>query len=512
MQVSSLPWLIRHELRLWWRKVSGVPRFRVMWGAIALFLLAAWLAAWFYLQPFRSVIVQTGLPSGAIWIAVGVWAFFFLSALVRSIDESVIVLFERGDLDLLLSAPISSRVIFASRLLGLALELFLGFSTIIIPASFLAVLLGLPQLLGIYPAMLANCLTAASLGMLLTVGLVKWRGARQARTWSQVLTAIVTAIFVIGTQSLNLSRNFNPTQSSLWQSLQKWFVPGSWLSSESWIWFPARAILFDPASVILTLLISAGFAYLTVETLHQAFIDGSQQSVTRKLRSPRTIKDQPWSGGLNQAVLNKEWRILWRNPYLISQVSFQVIFYIPLFIVFFRYPSVIGVAQIITVAMPLLGGQLAYALTFIGLSGEEAPDLLQSAPILPTKLRRLKMLAALLPVWCFVMPLLVVLIVQGRAWFPAFGVTLGATLSASLLRFWNSRPIQLSEIFKWRSIRQADFLLTLIESISPMLWAALGFTLYGNFLRATLIFTITLTLVLGVAYGRSRQLGTYLGF
>jgi ABC-2 type transport system permease protein len=512
MQAGSLLWLIRHELRLWWRKISDTPRFRFGWSAIALFLLAACILAWFYLQPFRSVIAQTGLPNSAIWGAVGVWIFFFLSAWVRSIDESVIVLFERGDLDLLLSSPISSRVIFASRLLGLALQLFLGFNILIVPASLLAVLLGLPQLLGIYPAMMAICLTGTSLGMLLTVGLVRWRGARQARTWSQVLTAIVTAIFVIGTQSLNLSRGINLTNSPIWKSLQKWVAPGSWLSGESWLWFPARSILFDPVSVILTLIVSAGFAYLTVEVLHQAFIDGSQQSVTRKGQSPRTIKDQPWSGGLSRAVLNKEWRIIRRNPYLISQVSFQLLLYIPIFIPLLRDPSVIEIAWVITVAMPLLGGQLTYALTFIGLSGEEAPDLLQSAPVLPIRLRRLKMLAALLPVWCIVMPLLVILVIQDKAWLPAFGVTLGATLSSSLLRFWNSRPARLSEIFKWSSIRQADFLLTFVEAISPMLWAALGFTLYGHFSRASLILAIVLVLILSGSYGRSRQLGTFLSF
>ena len=90
---------------------------------------------WLGFSVLRVATAQAELPDAIVWVAGGLWLLGFIFALNQAINESVIVLFERGDLDLLLSSPIPGRAVLAVRLLSVALSVFLGFCLFVVPAE-----------------------------------------------------------------------------------------------------------------------------------------------------------------------------------------------------------------------------------------------------------------------------------------------------------------------------------------------------------------------------------------
>lgn len=404
MTLQQFWWLLKNEIRLWWRQTTSTKQFWIWVAVLGFFVLGSIFLLWISLESLRAempAVASDNLPDVAVWSAITLSLAAFFFAFNQAIGTSVVVLFERGDLDLLLSSPLSSRVIFAVRLLSVSLTLFAGFCFFAIPASLLAVLVGLPQLLGIYPALISICLVAASAGMLVTLGLVRLIGARRARTWVQVLNLISTLIFILGLQLPNFLQTTDFSFDRLSPSVQSWIAPGSLFNVDSWIWFPARAVWFDLPAVVLTLVGSGAIATLTVFALSQAFIQGTQQSITRKHR-PRDDEGTTLQEGFRRVTLTKEWRMMRRSPYLISQTALQILLVLPITWVVLQGNGSgenLNINRATSFAMPFLGGQLSYAFTYVCLSGEEAADLLKAAPVAKGSLRRLKQLAALVPVW-----------------------------------------------------------------------------------------------------------------
>ncbi|MBW4520938.1 MAG: hypothetical protein KME16_14700 [Scytolyngbya sp. HA4215-MV1] len=513
--VGTLPWLLGHELRLWWREMVSKPG-KIVWS-IVLSLLCTLIFGvfWFALSGIRASIPAGMFADVALWIAIAVWLIGFFYAFIEAMRQSVIVLFDRGDLDLLVASPVPSKVIFASRLLSVALKVCLSFAAILVPITLFAVP-AFPRLLGIYPSLIGLALSTSSLAMLLTLWLVRLLGAKRARTLTQILTALLAAILFLGFQLPNLLQGSGAKPAPIWWRLQSWLTHDSPFAIDSWIWFPARAMFLDPFSVVLTLLVSGGLAWLAIETLHHSFITGSQQSVTEKRRQSSTRKVAPFTDRLNQVLLFKEWRIIRRNPYLISATFMQVLFLIPALVIVLRGSrsgqAIASFSTFVTVASIVIGGSLTSTLTQICVAGEEAPDLLKSAPVNGGKLRQLKLLAALIPVWLLLSPLFVVLIWRGEPWFVPLAVFLSATTCSALLRLWNARPIALSEIAKRRQEAQGDPLVGTLEVISVFLWGWLGLIATQGQMRLALIALIIISVLISVAYWRSRTIGTSLGF
>jgi ABC-2 type transport system permease protein len=505
MKVGTLPWILRHELRLWWREITVRP-IAIFFLGIFVILPLIWVC--FTLANLRDARSFHTIPDTAIWIAVVVWLFGFYYGFIQAMRSSLMGLFERKDLDLLVSSPISSKVIFASRVLAIALKTFFSGCLFVIPLSLIAVLFGVPQLLGLYPALIGISLSATSLAMLFVLVLVRVVGAKRARIFSQVLTALFPITVYLSSQ-LPILLIGNSNTESIWFRLEHFLASGSFLSANSWVWFPARAIFFDPLSVLLVLIISSALTWVTVEILHSSFIAGTQQELTSKHRQLRPTEATRFVGGFYRIALFKEWRIMRRNPYLFSRIFLQIFFLTFPFIGVLRQQNGNSV-NFFSFTWPIslvFGEVLASTLTQICVSGEEAPDLLKSSPVDSRKLRQLKLLAALIPIWLFMSPLFIVLMVNGKSWFMPIVVFLAGTTCAATLSMWNSRPVKLTELFGRRQNSQVDVLLKLLEIISLLSWGWLGFSLQQGHLHTVLISLAVIGIVVGLAYGRSRQLG-----
>jgi ABC-2 type transport system permease protein len=505
MNAGSLPWLVRHELRLWWREAStkGLSK-KVIFivGGLSVLLLG-WL--WLSLGSVREVLPKILPPTVGFWFTVTVWVFAFLFALKEAMAQSSIAIFDRGDLDLLIASPISSKVIFTSRLLGIAIGNFLSFSLFVIPISIAVILLGFYSWLGIYPAFISIALVATSFGMLLSLWLTRILGAKRARSLVDFLSIIISSLFVLLSQLPNLLRVYH-------FQFPKVFFEWPIFSQASPLWFPVRALYFDPLSVLLSLIFSIGLLWLTSELLTRWFLSSTQQIIVEKTKAPQRLT--PFSTNLNALLLKKEWKLILRNPYLLSKTFLPILLLIPLILASLGGTQRIALVSLLSMGIVLIGAQFATSLTVISVSAEEAPDLLKSSPVSGVKIRQFKLLAALIPSWLLVTPLFIFMVFQNISPLLPILVFTGASTFTVILRLWNTRPIPLAQLMgrKRENLLSADIFLSFAEVIANFAWLAVAYFIPTSNWPFGGIPLGMVAVIVAASYARSRVIGTNLGF
>lgn len=472
---GSTLWLLRHELRLAWfgttsnkagRRRPGVALL-VAWsvGTVALHLFA-----WNILSPLADAGLDASMLAVGAGAVVIVCGSFMLSTALRS---SVMALFERGDLDLLLSSPLPSRSIFAVRLLGVIASAVALFLYLFAPFANVALFLGRPGWLAIYPALCAVATLASCLAMLLTLGLVRWLGARRTRVLAQVLAAIAGGLLFLLSQGFNMmSHGRDPDAGAhLLRSLARHglLAPGSVL------WSPGRAALGGALPLAVLVALAIGAFMLTVGRTHRFFAHGLQQAAGAGHAAARPVGPVHLRvrASLFDAIVLKEWRLIARDPHLISQVLLQLVYLLPLFLLIFRDAGAPGPA--LASGLTLLSASLAGSLAWIVSAAEDAPDLLLAAPAPGRTIRLAKMAAGAMPPIALVALPLSWLIVRSpvAGLLVCFTVT-ASVLSATLIVSWVGRPAPRSD-FKGRG--RENFLCSMLEFFNSAAWACLGWLL-----------------------------------
>ena len=142
-------------------------------------------------------------PEGAAFLTAAARSgvVFILPWTVASTMTAVTrMLFQRGDLDLLLSSPAPTRDIIAARLLTQAFEAVASVGFLLLPLANVSALLGRPHWLALYPALAATGLFGAGLGFALALGLFHAVGPQRARVVSQIGATVVGGSAVIAAQ------------------------------------------------------------------------------------------------------------------------------------------------------------------------------------------------------------------------------------------------------------------------------------------------------------------------
>lgn len=463
---GSAAWLLRHELRLLWRK-TGVGHPWLLAGGGVLWALLH-LPYYFFLRALHG-------PPFPVWVApvAGSMLWFAMTLMLsHAILQSVSALFDRGDLDLLLSSPLSSRTVFFTRGLGIAAGCTVLYAFFLLPAAHMGLLTGHVRLMAIYPTIAAMALLATSLGLMLTLVLVRLLGARRARTVAQVMGALAGALIFLATQAQNMmGLGMRQRIAAL---LLHWVQPGGPLAPEAAAWTPYRAMIGEPGALVAMLLIGSGSFVVVVHLAHRRFLAGTQESVSAsiKRRLPADGGNLRFRGGVWRTVLVKEWRLILRDPQLIAQTLLQVLYLLPLVFVVFRRQDMLVLAVPSAV---LLSGTLAGTLAWITVTAEEAPDLIGTAPIPITRVRWLKVLAAMLPVWLMVSPLFVFLLLHNAWHATVFLLCLaGATAGGGMMQVWYPRQ---GDRKNMRRRMESGKLVGLLEGFSAMGWSGVAWCL-----------------------------------
>lgn len=474
---SSL-WLLRHEVRMFFFNASfgskkGAARRGVGKGSVAL-----WIGVFAMLHAFAYIMLSKadGDLKSAQFLVAGLTGLFAAVAslmLSSGLKSSVEVLFTRGDLDLLLSSPLSSRGIFTVRLAGITVGVASVFLFFLTPFANVGLVLGQYRWLGVYPLVLGTATMAASLSMLLTLGLVRLLGVRRTRVVAQVLGALAGAMFFL------LSQAYTQTAGSIRQRAADWvaplLAPGAALGPDSLIWLPGRAILGDPLPLLAIGVLAIAVFMLTVRFTHRFFVHGVQQAVSlvRAAEAPAGGQRYQFGRSLTRNVIVKEWRLIARDPQLISQVLLQLLYMLPLcFVLLFR-----GGAQMAGVggALTFLCGSLTSSLAWVIISAEDAPDLLRAAPCGTATIRRAKLAAVAMPGLAIVsLPLLWVMTRDPRAALLICATVVASVATSALIAMWCGRPAVRGD-FKARG--KANFLGNALELLNGFAWAGMAFLL-----------------------------------
>lgn len=472
MAPGSIGWLLRHELRLAWFNATGGAGKRGPARLSIGLMVAAWLAlhvmSWLAVRQFSAVPTDDPRILLVVSAVLVVGAAFMLSSAIKT---SVLVLFERSDLDLLLSSPLPSPSIFTVRLAGVSAGTAAVYLFFLAPFAHAGLLLGQWRWLGIYPAVIALAVLCSCAAMLSTLGLVRVLGARRTRVAGQIIGALAGAFVVIGSQLHALA-------PAGWQQRIRDGILGLVQqdgAAGNVLWLPARALLGEPLPMLLASGLALGVFVLTARLTHRFFARGLQlaASAARTPTAPGTPHRHRFGRGLFQTVVVKEWRLIVRDPQLISQVLLQLLFLLPLFFIIFKRADI--QVQAIGAGLAVLCSSLTGALAWIAISAEDAPDLLLVSPASQRTVRMAKLAAAVMPVLALMaLPLLVLTVRCAAAGLVATFVVVGAVFGAGLVVFWCGRPAQRSN-FKGRG--KGGFVMNMLELFNSLAWGTLGWFL-----------------------------------
>lgn len=497
---GSALWLLRHELRLVMRRSAKLD-----WRALA--VICVLLVGIFAVggAPLAAALAHrhlTSSPTAALVFDLALAVFFSLM-LSQALSMTVHEFYERGDLDLLLSSPVPARRVLLVRCCGIALGVVALYLVIVTPLLAPVVVRGQWPLLAIYPLLLCLGLDAAAAGLLLALVLFATLGPRRTRTVGHVLAAFAGAfIFLAGQIPQFLPRHHAILLEWISDALRSgWFAPSSPLA------WPLRGALGAPGPLLDLAALSGALFLGAVEVAGARFSALASTAAGAHARRARNRRTRPFRTRLRSVLIRKELRLIARDPWLLSRVLLPVLFFIPAVLVSFGHSAPVGMSTAIGAAMlTVIAGQVATNLAWITICGEDAPDLLRSAPVLPSLARRAKLFAAVIPLALLAVPIGVLAwLYPAEAVAAALGVAASASSSACI-QLWYEKPMPRSA---FRRRAQGAWLPTLGAVLVSLGWGAVA-AIASQATPLTLLIALAVALVPGMLllllwFGRSRE-------
>ena len=484
---DTLVWLAGHEFRLGWRDwvslMTAGRRTRARTAAVALIVFAAVMHLVAYSMVARYA--DAGVyPDKATLVAVTGTMLLSWSLLLSQAMESVTrAFYARSDLDLILTSPVSARKVFSVRIGQIAVSVTVVAMLLAVPFINVLAVFGGVRWLAAYGVVAAMGAVAAAFAVALTVALFRTIGAKRTRLIAQIVAAVIGASFVIGLQVVailtygSLSR-FAPLQSD-------WLIARAPDIGNA-VWWPARAVLGDAAALVLVAGASLALLGLSIVIFSARFGD---HALAAAGVSNTVIRQRRWSQGFRrgspQRVLRrKEWTLLRRDPWLMSQTLMQILYLLPPALMLWRsFRDGIGASVVLVPVVVMAAGQLAGGLAWLSISGEDAPDLVTTAPVTSRRIVWAKIEAVIGVIAMVFAPLVIVLAVASPAAALVAGAgVLIATASATLVQLCFRVQARRSH---FRRRQTSSRLATFAEAFSSISWAACaGFAAAGTWLAA----------------------------
>ncbi|HEX5508578.1 MAG TPA: permease [Pseudolabrys sp.] len=504
---AALIWLAGHELRLGWRDwvslMTAGRRTRMRTAVVALIAFAAVMHLIAYSIVARYA--NTGVfPDKATLVAVTGTMLLSWSLLLSQAMESVTrAFYTRSDLDLILTSPFSARKVFAVRMARIAASVTAIAMLLASPFINVLAVFGGIRWLAAYGVVAAMGALAAAFAVALTIALFRTIGARRTRLIAQIVAAVIGAAFVIGLQicaivSFGTLSRFAPLQS-------EWLIAHAPEAGNA-LWWPARAALGD--ALALAFVAGMSLAMLCASILIFAGSFGEHALAAAGVSST-VVRQRRWSRGFRRgtpqrALRRKEWTLLLRDPWLMSQSLMQVLYLLPPALMLWRgFREGIGASVVLVPVLVMAAGQLAGGLAWLSISGEDAPDLVSTAPVASRRIIGAKIEAVAGAIVLIFAPLIVALgfIASAAALVAATGV-LTATAAATLIQLCFKVQARRSH---FRRRQTSSRIATFAEAFSSISWAGTAALVAAGTWLAIFPAVIALGILAGVWTIRPRQ-------
>jgi ABC-2 type transport system permease protein len=389
--------------------------------------------------------------------------------LSQAIESVTRVFYARADLDLIMSSPVKLTTIFSVRIAAIALSVT-GMA-LLLSTPFIDVLAigGGPRWLAGFGVVTAIGVSASAVAIAITVLLFRLIGPSRTRLVAQIVSAVIGAGFVIALQiAAILSYGTLSRFAVLTSDTAAALAP----DPDNLVWWPARAALGD-GEILLLLLASA---LVLLGAAMAIFSPRFADTVIRVSANPATVNRGPRmrsfrAGSRQQALRWKEFLLLRRDPWLVSQSLMQLLYLVPpALMLWHSFSDSSAAIVLITPVIVMAAGQLAGGLAWLTISGEDAADLVATAPMPPSRVIRAKIEVVLLTIGAVFAPLMIAL-AFASAWqavVTAAGV-LVATASAAAIQLWFRVQAKRSQ---FRRRQTSSRIATFAEAFASIGWAA----------------------------------------
>lgn len=479
---ASLAWFARHEWSLIWRDaiamMTGGHRTRriVLFAVLALAALAMHLMANALLAPWIAAGIAPDKPTLVLISGSG---FLFWTVMLSQALESVTrAYYARADLDLILSSPASARKLFAVRTGTTAVATMLLACLLASPMIDVLALRAGPQWLMAYLVLAALSALATAIAVLVTIALFRLAGPKRTRFIAQIVAAVIGAGFIIGIQAAAILYAGDMSRFTLLRDAQ---IIAAAPGLDSVLWLPARAAMGDVSALIGVALL--GFCALAAVIALASTGFGQHAIAAAGISQTRTVQNTTGRrfvrASQKQTLRRKEWKLLLRDPWLLSQTLMQILYLVPPgLMLWLNFGASAGVYIVVVPVLVMASGQLAGGLAWLAISGEDAHDLVVTAPVSQRIVLTAKIEAVLASIAVILAPLLV-LIAFGSLLMAAITALCAALSagSATAIQLWFRVPMRRT-MFRRRQV--ASRAATISEAFASIMWAGVAALLAGG--------------------------------
>ncbi len=498
-------WFARHESRLAWRDwlsmITAGRRERLRHVVIAIVVFEGFMhfVAYWMVGPYADAVVDKSMLvtiSGSILLS-------WLLMVSQAMESMTRAFYSRSDLDLILASPVAADKLFAIRIATIAIAM--AAMAVPLAAPFINILIanGGWHWLGAYGLIVAMGATATALAVGLTVALFRLIGPRRTRLIAQIVAAVIGAAFVIGLQVAAILSYGTISRAAVLQSQAVLaHAPGL----DSIVWLPARSALGDGIPLVGVLTLSLALLGIAIVLVAPRFGEyalvaasagnfshaGARRQTAFKPASPRG------------ALRRKEWLLLRRDPWLVSQTLMQMLYLIPPAVLLWHsFDDGNGAYALLVPVLVMASGQLAGGLAWLAISGEDAPDLVATAPVLSRFILRAKVEAVLGVIGIVFAPLVAALALMSprHALIAAAGIVI-ATTAATSIQLWFRSQAKRSQ-FRRRQV--SSRVATFAEAFSSIGWAATAAVASASVILAIAPAILAALVVLGARFMAPRQ-------
>jgi ABC-2 type transport system permease protein len=470
---TALSWFARHELRLAWREwlamMTGGRRRRTRVAVIGLIVFAALmhLPAWAVIGRYADL--EAPLDKTSLIVLTSTVLLAWALMLSQAIESVTRVFYARADLDLIMSSPATLANVFSVRIAAIALTVTVMALLLSTPFVDVLVLSGGARWLSAFGVVVAVGLSAGAFAIAITIVLFRLIGPARTRLIAQILAAVIGAGFVIALQiAAILSYGTLSRFAVLTSDATAAYAP----DADSVVWWPARAMLGDGEALLLLLSLSLVLLGTVMAIFSPRFADtaisaSAHAASSRQGRDARAFR----GGSRQQALRRKEFILLRRDPWLISQTLMQLLYLVPPALFLWRSFSDSSTAIVlITPVIVMAAGQLAGGLAWLTISGEDASDLVATAPLSPSRVIRAKIEVVLIAIGVIFAPFVaaLALLSPSEAVITAAGVGIAA-ISSTAIQLWFRMQAKRSQ---FRRRQTSSRVATFAEAFSSIGWAA----------------------------------------
>jgi ABC-2 type transport system permease protein len=470
---TTLSWFARHELRLAWREWLAMMtggrqrRARVALIGVAVFAALMHLPAWAVIGRYAAL--EAPLDRTSLIVVTATVFLAWALMLSQAIESVTRVFYARADLDLIMSSPARLANVFSIRIAAIALTVTAMALLLSTPFVDVLVISGGVRWFAAFGVVAAVGLSAAAFAIAITIVLFRLIGPARTRLMAQILAAIIGAGFVIALQiAAILSYGTLSRFAVLTSDAAAAYAP----DGDSLLWWPARAMLGDAQALLLLLSVALVVLGIVMTIFSPRFADTAVTASAHAASSRQGKQARSFRGGSRQQALRrKEFRLLGRDPWLASQTLMQLLYLVPPALFLWRSFSDSSTALVlITPMIVMAAGQLAGGLAWLTISGEDAADLVATAPLPPSRVIRAKIEVVLISIIVLFSPLVGALAILApiQALVTASAVIV-ATGSATAIQLWFRIQAKRSQ---FRRRQTSSRIATFAEAFSSIGWAA----------------------------------------